>query len=89
MKLAKTTGPALAAAAAAMLMSGTAATTAQAAKDGEIHCVGVNACKGKTGCATASNACKGQNACKGKGWVAMSKEACEAIGGKVEMPKKG
>ncbi|NIQ93626.1 MAG: hypothetical protein GWN87_05015, partial [Desulfuromonadales bacterium] len=57
---------------------------ATAGSDGKVHCVGVNACKGKSDCKTASSACKGHNACKGKGFVAMSKKNCEQIGGKVE-----
>ncbi len=89
MKLTKSTGSALAAAAAVMLASGTLASDAEAGghgkkAKGKVHCVGVNACKGKTSCKTASNACKGQNACKGKGFVTMSAEACKAIGGKIE-----
>ncbi len=50
-----------------------------------VHCMGVNACKGKSSCKTADNACKGQNSCKGKGVVGMSKGACEQVGGTVGM----
>ena len=88
MKMSKKSGAALAAAAAALLVSGVAVTPASAGVKGEIHCLGTNACKGKTGCATASNACKGHNACKGKGWVSMRAESCAAIGGKVQAPAK-
>jgi hypothetical protein len=78
----KITGLAIAAAAAAMFV---AAPAAMAAKhEGKVHCVGVNACKGKSDCKTASNACKGMNACKGKGMNAMSEKDCTAKGGKVE-----
>jgi hypothetical protein len=49
-----------------------------------VHCTGVNACKGKSDCKTASNACKGMNACKGKGMNVMSEKDCTAKGGKVE-----
>jgi len=79
----KLTGLALATAAAA-LFAGAPAAIAGEKGEGAVHCSGVNACKGKSGCATASNACKGKNSCKGKGWVGMSKEACEAIGGKTK-----
>ncbi len=88
MKMSKKSGAALAAAAAALMMSGATFAPANAGVKGEVHCMGVNSCKGKTGCATASNQCKGQNACKGKGWVSMRAESCEAIGGKVPAMKK-
>ena len=79
----KITGLALAAAAAAMF---TMAPVAQAAKhEGMVHCTGVNGCKGKSECKTASNACKGQNSCKGKGMQSMSEKDCKAKSGKVEM----
>lgn len=87
MKLTKTSGATIAAAAAAFIMSGTvvaAGEMAHAAAGKNVHCYGVNVCKGKTACKTAGNACKGQNACKGKGFVAISKEACDAIGGTVK-----
>ncbi|RME35309.1 MAG: hypothetical protein D6786_02325 [Gammaproteobacteria bacterium] len=74
-------GVALASAAAAMFAM--APISGAVAGEGKVHCYGVNACKGKTSCATANNACKGQNACKGKGFVAVSKEVCEQLGGKV------
>jgi len=87
MKLTKRSGATIAAAAAAMMISGAVVAPVSAAEKGDVHCYNVNACKGKTGCATASNACKGQNACKGKGWVAMSKDACDAIGGSTKAKK--
>jgi hypothetical protein len=78
----KITGLAIAAAAAAMFM---AAPAAQAAKhEGNVHCTGVNACKGKSDCKTASNACKGMNACKGQGMNIMSEKDCKAKNGKIE-----
>ncbi len=46
------------------------------------QCHGVNSCKGKTTCATTSNACQGKNSCKGKGWVKSSKSDCNSKGGK-------
>ncbi len=88
MKLTKTSGATIAAAAAAFILSGTvmAPTSVQAAEK-NIHCFGVNVCKGKTACKTAGNACKGQNGCKGKGFVAVSADACAAIGGSTEEKK--
>ncbi len=78
----KVNGIALAMTAAGLFAA--APMVATAGSDGKVHCVGVNACKGKSDCKTASSACKGHNACKGKGFVAMSKKNCEQIGGKVE-----
>lgn len=52
-----------------------------AAEGDQVHCGGINACKGQADCKTASNACKGQNACKGKGFKAMSADDCEEAGG--------
>lgn len=81
MKVHKTTGVALAVAAAGMFAMAPMAATA--GSDGKIHCYGVNKCKGHNDCKSATNACKGKSSCKGKGFVAMSKEACDKIGGKV------
>ena len=82
MKLPKTSGATLAAAAAAFILSGTvmAPVSSQAAEK-NVQCFGVNVCKGKSACKTANSACKGQNSCKGKGFVSVSAEACAAIGG--------
>ena len=78
----KTSGLMVAAAAAALFISG--AVVHQSAKaDDTVHCSGVNACKGQGSCKGASNACKAQNACKGQGFVNLSKAECDAKGGKV------
>jgi len=50
---------------------------APAGKDAKVKCSGVNACKGKGGCKSATNACKGQNACKGKGITETTEKACK------------
>ena len=77
----KAMGVALAMAAAGMM---TAATPVFAASsDANVHCYGVNKCKGHNDCKTASNACKGHGSCKGQGFVSVSKEACDHLGGKV------
>lgn len=82
----KLSGIALATAAAGLFA--TATIPANAAKhEGNVHCYGVNACKGKTDCATSSNACKGMNSCKGKGWVNMSAKDCKEKGGTTEEKK--
>ncbi len=76
--------------AAAALFSVAPITTVSAAgsSDADVHCFGVNKCKGHNDCKTASNACKGHASCKGKAFVAMSKHACEEIGGSAGKPKK-
>ena len=88
----KTTGLAIASAAAALLLSGCNSNPSMDKmdkmskmdkKEAAVHCSGVNACKGHGACATAGHDCKGKNACKGKGWVPMSKDECMAKGGKV------
>jgi uncharacterized membrane protein len=77
----KTAGLALALAAAGM-MSATA-VNAVPSSSVNVHCYGVNVCKGHNDCKTAENACKGQAACKGHGFVTMSEKACDDIGGTV------
>lgn len=83
----KTTGVALAATAAALFASG---SLTGCASDPEVsgstvgHCVGVNACKGMSSCATADNKCKGMNACKGEGYVTLDKASCDQVAGTFE-----
>ena len=82
----KTTGFALATAAAAVFAAGAMMSPiAQAAdKDMSVHCSGVNSCKGTSECKTAKNDCKGHNSCKGQGWVTKaSAKECMDAGGKV------
>lgn len=84
----KLTGIALASAAAGLLLAGCSSyssggTSATAAKVADVKCSGINSCKGKGACATATHACAGQNSCKGKGWIKASKSECAAQGGKV------
>jgi hypothetical protein len=80
----------LIASAAVTLIIGGAVTSraADKASDDKVNCSGVNACKGKGGCATADHSCAGKNACKGKGVVEMSKEECAKKGGKPAEPEK-
>jgi hypothetical protein len=59
------------------------APAAQPEKVAKVHCGGVNACKGKSGCQTEKNACAGQNGCKGEGYVEITAEECQTKGGKV------
>ena len=83
----KIAGFAIATAAAGLFATAavnTAFAAAHAKDEGKVHCLGVNACKGKSECATASSSCKGLNECKGKGMNVMSTKDCAAKGGKVE-----
>jgi uncharacterized membrane protein len=80
----KMTGLLLASTAAALFGTANIAAAAEGtAKSAEVKCMGINACKGTSECATASNACQGHNSCKGQGWVHASQEECIAKGGKV------
>ncbi len=81
------TGLALAAAAAAIFATAPLTAMAGSHEGGgapQGKCVGGNACKGQSACATASSSCKGQHACKGTGHIQASKADCEAAGGKLE-----
>ena len=74
-------GAALAIAAAGMFAG--VATQVQAA-DAQVHCYGVNACKGQNDCKTKDHACKGMGSCKGQGFkVQASAAACAKAGGTV------
>ncbi len=83
MSLSKTVSGATLAAAAAMLFSVAAVTTASA-DEAKMHCTGVNSCKGQSSCKSASNSCKGQNSCKGKGFVEMTQKECDAAKAKQD-----
>ncbi len=52
-----------------------------------VHCYGVNACKGTSACKTAKSDCKGMNECKGQGFTEMTAEKCVAAGGSLTEPK--
>lgn len=56
-------------------------------KEAKVKCAGINACKGKGGCATATNACAGQNGCKGKGWIEVTAKECKDKKGTVVADK--
>lgn len=87
MKLSKSSGVAIAATAAFLLVSGAVGVQTAGAQDAKVKCYGVNACKGQSACKTASSQCKGLNACKGQGFSALSKADCTAQGGKLSDPK--
>ena len=84
MKLSKKSGTSIAITAAALLVSGTLATSAMAAGGTEGKCFGVNGCKGQGACKTAQNDCKGHNACKGKGFIVMTDTECAEKSGQFE-----
>lgn len=78
------TGALIAAAAAALAMTGGAsAATSTITADTKVHCAGLNSCKGTSDCATAENKCKGQNSCKGHGFLTMKAAECLAKNGKI------
>ncbi len=86
MKPSLRSGTSIAAAAAALIITGALAPAAHAAEEGKGHCVGANACKGKSACKTAANDCAGKNACKGKGFLSMTKAECDEIEGATFEP---
>ena len=88
----KATGLALAIAAAGML-STAATVNAASSETANVHCYGVNVCKGHndckaqgnscTGhnnCKTASNDCKGQASCSSTGNGCAGKSSCKGTG---------
>jgi hypothetical protein len=81
MRLFRSSGASIATAAAAMFIAGAVAAPAVEAKEAKGHCVGANACKGKSACKTASNGCKGMNSCKGMGFLEKTKSQCKKIKG--------
>jgi len=83
MKLNQKSGAKIAMAAAALVVSGTLATSAVAAGT-EGKCYGVNGCKGQSACKTAKNDCKGHNACKGQGFLVMTDTKCAEKGGEFK-----
>jgi len=77
----------LGAAVAGIVGAAAMAQPALAAKEKNVPCYGVNACKGHGSC-KGSNDCKGKNGCKTQGWVPMPESSCEAIGGSTTPPAK-
>ena len=73
--------------AAALLFSTLPIHAADAADKGKVKCEGVNACKGKSACATAKNSCQGQNSCKGQGYLSLSQAECDAAKAKMQDKK--
>ena len=82
MKISVKSGASIATMAAALMLAGAvAAPAAEMADDAKGHCVGANACKGKSACKTATSECGGKNACKGKGFTEMTAPECAKVEG--------
>jgi hypothetical protein len=79
----KTLGLTIAAAAAIAFATAPITSNVAQAAAKKVPCYGVNSCKGKSACKTASNDCKGHNDCKGKGMVMKSASPCEKLGGSL------
>ena len=74
----------VAAIAGLMAVAGSFAVQASAQAE-DVHCYGVNKCKGTGDCGGKGTSCAGTNSCKGKGWVTLSKENCLKMeGGSLE-----
>lgn len=58
------------------------------AKEAKVKCAGINSCKGKGGCASATNDCAGKNGCKGKGVVEATEKECKDKKGSVVVADK-
>jgi hypothetical protein len=56
-------------------------------KEAKIKCSGINGCKGKASCASATNDCAGKNGCKGKGWIEVTAKECKDKKGTVVADK--
>ena len=74
------TGAALAIAAAGLFAG---LSTQVMAEEAQVHCYGINGCKGQNDCKTAENARKGQAVCKGHGLKATTAAGCKEAGGTV------
>ena len=72
----------LAAAAIGIITAGMAGTAvADEAKPENVHCYGINKCKGTGDCSGKGHQCAGQNACKAQGHINLLKEVCLRIQG--------
>lgn len=83
------TGAGIAASAAVVAVAFSAGYAPAFAAEGEkqVHCYGINSCKGTSDCKTARNECKGMNDCKGQGFKVMTIKQCEDAGGSLTEPK--
>jgi hypothetical protein len=77
---------AIAAAAAALFLSGAPALAAHH-EEAKVKCEGVNACKGQGACSGAGHECGGQNGCKGQGFLELTQAECDAAKAKAAEKK--
>ncbi len=81
------TGLSFAATAALVALSATATpAAAQQGRNANVHCYGVNTCRGQSACRTAANECRGQNACRGQGFSELTARQCRAQHGSITPP---
>ncbi len=73
----------IAATAALFAVMSIATTAPVQAKAKQVHCYGVNSCKGTSDCKSYNHDCKGLNSCKGQGFKAESKKQCAAEHGSL------
>ena len=54
-----------------------------------VHCYGVNKCKGTGACGGKGHSCAGENSCKGHGFLEIDEETCLKIqGGRLTAEEK-
>jgi len=78
---------AIVASAVAGLFAAATPAVVHAKGGGKVKCAGINDCKGKGACKSATSSCKGMNDCKGKGWIDASAKECTAKKGTVVTDK--
>ncbi len=80
----------LASAVTGLLTLGAPIGTAMADHHAEnVHCYGVNKCKGAGDCGGKGHSCAGKNTCKGQGYLDIDKETClKIVGGRLTPEKK-
>lgn len=82
-------GISVAATAAIIAVAAAATATPVMAADGaaQVHCYGINTCKGTSDCKSYNHECKGQNECKGQGFKTLTAKQCKAAGGSLTETK--
>jgi uncharacterized membrane protein len=78
---------ALAAAAAALFLSGAPALADSHKGEAKVKCEGVNSCKGQGACSGVGHECSGKNGCKGQGFLEMTQADCDAAKAKAAEQK--
>jgi uncharacterized membrane protein len=80
----------LAAAAVGIITAGLGSVAvAEDAKPENVHCYGINKCKGTGDCSGKGHQCAGQNACKAQGHINLPKDVCLRIEGGHLVAKPG